>query len=137
MSALVLLIVRRQLAAQRRGEQCASMADTIASMPPRVVALLLALVLLFAGFAAPEQAIAAPQNIEQAHDGSIGDDRANDLPTPSSAEGAQDPSLLERACAAVEPALTVARPHRLGLAGLPSPFLEGPQRPPCPTHVLA
>jgi hypothetical protein len=106
-------------------------------MSPRVVALLLALVLLFAGFAVPEQDIAATQNLEHAHDGSIDDDRADDLPSQPSAENAQDPLLLEHPCVTVEPALTAARPHRFASAASQPPFLEGPQRPPCLTHILA
>ena len=106
-------------------------------MPSRVVALLLALVLLFAGFAAPEQAIAATQNVEHTHDGSSDEDRADDLPSQPSTENAPDPLLLERPCIAVEPALTAARPHRFALAAWQPPFLEGPQRPPCLTHILA
>jgi hypothetical protein len=119
-------------------------------MPPRVLAFLLAVVMLLSGFAAAEQAVAAPaQDLEQSaermlegasNDGRaevIDDDRADDLPAQPQAENAQDPLLPYVLFIASAPALTLAWPKRFSMAALPSPFLEGPQRPPCSTGIPA
>ena len=106
--------------------------------------------MLLTGFAAAEQAVAGPaSNTEQSaertlegasnegRDGIIDDDRADDLPAQPQAENAQDPLLPDALCIAAAPALTLAWPHRFCLAALLSPFLEGPQRPPCSTGIPA
>jgi hypothetical protein len=119
------------------------------TMPFRVVAFILAFVVLCSGFAAPEQARAdSTHNLEQAQeltlgdgrhhpDGSIDPDRADDLPAQPQAEGAHDPLLLEPPGPAVDRTLTLARPYRLGLAALSPPFLEAPERPPCSAAISA
>ena len=116
-------------------------------MPFRVIAFVLTLVLLCSGFSVPGQAMAdSAQNAEQAHDltladdhpdGSIDDDRSDDLPAQPQAESAQDPFMLAASCSPVDPMLTLARPHRLGLAARQPPFLEGPQRPPSSAVISA
>jgi hypothetical protein len=119
-------------------------------MPPRVLSLFLAVVMLLSGFAAAEQAVTGPaQNLEQGAErtleeasndvrgGVIDDDRADDLPAQPQAESAQDPLLPGALCVAAAPALSLAWPHGSSLAALLSPFLEGPQRPPCSTGIPA
>lgn len=104
--------------------------------------------MLLSGFAAAEQAVAAPkldQTTEHALEGAshddrgtaIDDDRAVDLPAQPHAESALDPLLPDALRIAAAPTLTLAWPHRFGLAALQSPFLEGPQRPPCSSGILA
>jgi hypothetical protein len=118
-------------------------------MPLRVVAFLLAFVMLLTGLAAAEQAVAAPSlALDQCDDptlvdagragdaGSIVDDRADDLPAQPHADG-EDSFLLESQCAAVDLPVTVALRYPFGEVILRSPFLEGPQRPPCSGPVLA
>ena len=117
-------------------------------MPFRVIAFVLTFVLLCSGFPAGQAMADSAQNAEQVHDltrgdarhhpdGSIDDDRSDDLPAQPQAETAQDSLLLEASCAAVDPTLTLARPHRLGLAARQPPFLEGPQRPPSSAIISA
>jgi hypothetical protein len=116
-------------------------------MPSRVLALFLAVVVLLAGFVAVEQAAGGPlfsahQDLALLDAGqggqgeSIDDDRAGDLPAQPQAEGVHD-LLLETRPAAVEPHLSEVLLHRRGFVALPSPFLEGPQRPPRPGSIAA
>lgn len=114
-------------------------------MPPRVIALFIAAVLLWSGFSTietPHDALAAstgeaPAWLPAAGDtaaglGSVADHHLDDLPVQAQADPPTD-----------LPALPVAA-HRLGLqplreplaAALPTaaawpPFLAGPLRPPC------
>jgi hypothetical protein len=120
-------------------------------MPPRVLALLLALVLFWSGFTTQEQAISfASSNNEQAavgspgelpqpvHDGSIDDHHLDDQPGQTLAEGAMDPlPLLTTGPAAAVPALTMSRPRPYAMAAWLAPYLDGPQRPPCAAPLVA
>lgn len=119
-------------------------------MPPRVLALFLALVLFWSGFTTQEQAVLfASSNIEQGlgapgylpppvHEGSIDDHHLDDQPGQTLAEGAMDPlPLLTTRLDARVPALTMSRPRPYVLAAWLAPCLAGPQRPPCATHLVA
>jgi hypothetical protein len=119
-------------------------------MPQRVIALLLALVLFWSGFTTQEQAISfAPSTIAQidgvsgdlpqsVHDGSIDDHHLDDQPGQTQAEGAMEllPLLMTRPAAGV-PTLTMSRPLPYAMAAWLEPYLAGPQRPPCATHLVA
>ena len=81
--------LRRSLPSQGEPGLCARQSAQgcqYSTMPPRVIAFLLAFVLLCSGFAVPEQAIAAAtQNAEQAHDRTVV--RRNDVRPNASAPG--------------------------------------------------
>ncbi len=62
---------------------------------------------------------------------------SDDLPTPFEAEGAQELPLLRRPFALAWPALGSPRPHRLGMAAIPSLFVDRLQRPPSATRFPA
>jgi hypothetical protein len=119
-------------------------------MPPRVVALFLALVLFWSGFTTQEQAVLfASANIKQGYsvpgdlpqpvdDGSIDDHHLDDQPGQMLAEGAMEllPLLMTQPAAGV-PTLTMPRPRPYAMAAWLEPYLAGPQRPPCATHLVA
>ena len=119
-------------------------------MPPRVLALLLALVLFWSGFTTQEQAVlfasasteqvdSLPGDLPQpVHDGSIDDHHLDDQPGQTLAEGAMDPlPLLMAQPAAGAPILAMSRPRPYATAFWLAPCLAGPQRPPCATHLVA
>jgi hypothetical protein len=119
-------------------------------MPPRVIALLLALVLLWSGLTTQEQAISfASSSIEQGysvpsdlpqpvHDGSIDDHHLDDQPGQTLAEGTMElPPLLMTRPAAGVPKLAMSRPRPYAMAAWIEPYLAGPQRPPCATYLVA
>jgi hypothetical protein len=119
-------------------------------MPPRVLALLFALVLFWSGFTTQEQAVlfasansgqvdSVPGDFPQpVHDGSIDDHHLDDQPGQTLAEGAMDPlPLLMARPAAGIPTLTMSRPRPYAMAAWLAPYLDGPQRPPCATHLVA
>lgn len=115
-------------------------------MVHRVIALFLALLLCWSGFATQEQAVAlasassdqvevgladqAPQPTEEDHLG--------DRPGHAQVEGALDfPALVMTLPSAAVPFLTMARPGPYARAAWLAPHLDGPQRPPCATRILA
>lgn len=112
-----------------------------ATMPIRVFSFLLTFMLLWSGFTQPDPAAAATMyNIErqvhgelsyQCHAESIDHVQADEPPAQLHGEAALDPLLLKAVWEALEPGLTLERPHRFGLAASGAPFLEALQRPPC------
>ena len=118
-------------------------------MPPRVIALLLALVLFWSGFTTQEQGVLfASANIEQGysvpgdlpqpvHDGSIDAHHLDDQPGQTLAEAAMEllPLLMTWPAAGVS-TLTMSRPRPCAMAAWLEPYLAGPQRPPCATHLV-
>jgi hypothetical protein len=119
----------------------------------RLFALVLALVLAWAGFAAQEpvrapaalgagQALAALQDgspswhLDPSPAGEPGQHEPHD--TQSHAETLSDlPALVPVRHAAQAPALTMARPGPYTLATLHPPYLDGLRRPPRPAHGAA
>ena len=114
-------------------------------MPPRVVALLLAIVLLWSGVAMTEQRFAfAAGDPAQSHDqaagesqhtdftGSLDDHLIDDQPIQPHAEHVLDfAALLDTEHDRHGHVLIAARPRPPVDVILLAPYLEGPQRPPC------
>ncbi|PNG46879.1 MULTISPECIES: hypothetical protein [unclassified Variovorax] len=116
-------------------------------MPPRVVALLLAVIFLWSGVAMTEERFAlVAGDLSQGHgqavaeslhtdfSGSLDDHLIDDQPH---AEHVLDlAALLNIQHDRGEQMLTAARPRPPADVILRSPYLEGPQRPPCAASVL-
>jgi hypothetical protein len=114
-------------------------------MPSRVLAFLLAVVLLWSGlntveaphvFAspAPEQVlvIAAGGSPSAPAEGSVEHHHLDDLPSQVQTElPPETPGLLPASPAPGAPRLVMALPHPFASAEAVSPFLAGPLRPPC------
>lgn len=114
----------------------------------RSLAVVVAFVLLYSGFgSAGTSAAARPAGIEAAdttlapalHAAAIDEPAhsTDDLRTPFEAEGAQELPLLHAPVALTWPGLSSPRPRRLGIAAMPSPFVEGLQRPPSAARIPA
>ena len=83
--------------------------------------------------------MASPGSLPQpVRDGSIDDHHLDDQPGQTLAEGALDPLplLMARPTAGV-PTLTMSRPRPYATASWLAPYLDGPQRPPCATPLVA
>lgn len=114
-------------------------------MPPRVVALLLAIVLLWSGVAMTEQRLGlASLGTAQGHSqsagesqhtdfsGSLDDHQVDDQPLQPHAEHVLDFTvLLDAGHDRTGQPLATIRPLQPADAIRPPPCLEGPQRPPC------
>lgn len=121
-------------------------------MPSRVIALLLAFVLFWSGFTTYEQAVLVEvTNAEQVDvrsadglangllDGVIDDHHLHDLPAAQAhAESVTDlPDLLLAPAEAPAPGLAMAPPRPYASRARMTPYLDGPQRPPCATALVA
>ncbi|MDO9313903.1 MAG: hypothetical protein Q7T97_05095 [Burkholderiaceae bacterium] len=121
-------------------------------MVSRLVALLVALVVFWSGFAAQETSITfSMANAEQQVDArSLGDpldrmagESANaqhpdELPAPACAEAQADlPAILTDGVLLPAPLLVMARPRPYAAITRLSPDLDGPQRPPCAHALIA
>jgi hypothetical protein len=101
-------------------------------MPTRVIALVIACVLLWSGFGAiePLQPDAAPA--VQLAAGSVVDHHLDDQPSQLQSEpGSQNPGLLPAPASLRPVALSMAAPHPFLLGVLRTPYLAGLLRPPC------
>lgn len=118
-------------------------------MPRRVIALLLAVVLIWSGlstFEAPS-AFAQPSTDQQhviAHaggpaglnDGSVEDHHLDDLPSQAQSDpSTETPGLLAAPLASLAPSLVMATPHAFVSAVAGPPYLAGPLRPPCSATI--
>jgi hypothetical protein len=114
------------------------------SMFSRLVASLLALVLLWSCLTAQElDPLSASANVEQADaalavspyagtDGSVGDHHLDDQPAQTHGEHhADSPGLLQGGPAVLATALLMFRRVPLSVAMRHPPYLDAPQRPPC------
>lgn len=120
-------------------------------MPSRVIAILLAFVLFWSGFTTYEQAVLVEvTNAEQVDvrsadglanglpDGAIGDHHLHDLPAQAHAESVTDlPDLFLAPPEAPAPGLAMAPPRPYASRARMAPYLDGPQRPPCATALVA
>ena len=114
-------------------------------MPSRVLAFLLAVVLLWSGlntieapdvFAlpSPEQRFVIVHAGSQAaaHEGSVEHHHLDDLPTQAPSEPPPEtPGLLPTPLAPSAQRMVMAQPHAFASAEAGPPFLAGPLRPPC------
>ena len=122
---------------------------TCDSMPPRVVSLLLAFILLWSAAAMTQQRFAFAESPAQSQrqvtdeslhtnfSGSIDEHQVDDQPSQPHAEHVLDFAVLldtERDRNGLQ--LAMIRPLQPVDVILPSPCLEGPQRPPCATSIL-
>lgn len=121
-------------------------------MLPRVIALFFALLLSVSAFAATggawsTDAPGRPSNTalfdagaaDASQDPVPADERPlDDQPGQSQSEGAIDPPALVMARPeAKAPLLAMSRPRPYAVAAWRSPYLDGPQRPPCTALVSA
>jgi hypothetical protein len=120
-------------------------------MPSRAIALLLAFVLFWSGFATDEQAVSiAVMNAEQLearsagdpanrlHDGTIEDHDRDSLHAQAHAESVTElPGLFLAPAEAPAPELAMAPPRPYTAPARSAPYLDGPQRPPCATALVA
>jgi hypothetical protein len=127
---------------------------TIAGMPFRVIALLLAFVLLWSGLSTIESPRAvAPASLAQQHrlgtttahageqaatqEGSVEHHHLDDLPLQAQGDTpTETPALLPAQPASGTSALRMAQPLGFVAAESGPPFLAGPLRPPCGTALL-
>lgn len=123
----------------------------MAFMPVRVIAFFLALVLLWSGFTAQEQAVSIAMTGAEQVDakspgepaqrvpgGSVDDHRLDDLPAQSHVESLGDgQALLMDRVQAPAPGPTMARLRPYAAFTRLGPYLERPQRPPCATVLVA
>jgi hypothetical protein len=114
-------------------------------MPARLIALLLAVVLLWSGlntieaprvFASPspEQVLAIDLAGGQAAaaEGSVEHHHLDDLPSQAQSDPPPEtPGLLPAPLAPSAPRMVMAKAHPFATAGTVPPFLAGPLRPPC------
>ncbi len=114
-------------------------------MPARVIALLLAVVLLWSGLntieaprafaqSSPEQAhaIVHAGGLAAAHDGSVEHHHLDDLPSQAQSDPpAETPGLLPAALVPRAGSAVMAPPRAFASADAGPPFLAGPLRPPC------
>jgi hypothetical protein len=114
-------------------------------MPHRVIAFLLAAVLLWSGlntieapraFASPspEQRLAIVHAGSQAapHEGSVEHHHLDDLPSQAQSDPPPEtPGLLPAPLASSAQRMVMAQPHAFASAETGPPFLAGPLRPPC------
>ncbi len=114
-------------------------------MPPRVIALLLAFVLLWSGIGTvevprsivsaspePQLALAEVDGQDTVHQGSVDDHHLDDL--PAQAQGDAPPETPGLLPAPLTPNLhggLLTEPRRLASVAFASTFLAGPLRPPC------
>jgi hypothetical protein len=122
-----------------------------AEMFSRTVAIFLALVLVWAGFATQEEAFsiasqnhppayAGPENdaSHRVSDGSVDDHHLDDQPVQAHAENLADqPGLFLVNPEARVSALAMTRPTLYITAAFTAPYLEALQRPPCVTALVA
>ena len=118
---------------------------TIARMPSRVIAFLLAFVLFWSGLStieapsalaqpSPEQSYALSHSGAQhsLDDGSVEDHHLDDQPLQAQGDpAAETPGLLPAPLMPSSQSLATAQPHTFVSAAIRSPFLAGPLRPPC------
>jgi hypothetical protein len=115
-------------------------------MSSRVVALLLAFVLLWSGLGSievPRAAAQAPAIVgladggsPAAAEGTVEQHHLDDLPSQALIDPpAETPGLLSSPLAPSAHALVMAQPRTLASAELRPPFLAGPLRPPCGTFA--
>jgi len=114
-------------------------------MPSRVLAFLLAVVLLWSGLntieapgafdsPATEQALAIANAGGQsaAHEGSVEHHHLDDLPSQAQSDPPPEtPGLLSSPHAPSAQRMVMAQPHRFASAAAGPPFLAGLLRPPC------
>jgi hypothetical protein len=114
-------------------------------MPPRVIALFLAIVLLWSGLSTLEapRALASPSPEQQhpiahasgsvaAHEGSVEHHHLDDLPSQAQSDPPPEtPGLLPTPLAPSAQWMVMAQPHAFASAETGPPFLAGPLRPPC------
>lgn len=113
------------------------------AMPARLIACLLAFVMLCCGFGSLERPAAGPAAGEPAAHGTLlaaaaalvadaAQPRPDGQPAPLAAEPLHEGSaLLPAPLAAPAPALAMVRPGPLRHVAIGAPHLEGPLRPPC------
>ena len=120
------------------------------SMPSRVIALLLAAVLLWSGLhtvespradapASPAQMVAIVHAMDgtAAHEGSVEHHHLDDLLSQALSEPPPEtPGLLAAPQAQSARWMATAQPLGLASAGAGAPFLAGPLRPPCDAALL-
>ena len=118
---------------------------TIARMPSRVIAFLLAFVLFWSGLStieapsalaqpSPEQSYALSHSGAQhgSDDGSVEDHHLDDQPLQAQGDpAAETPGLLPAPLRPSSQSLATAEPHTFVSSAAGSPFLAGPLRPPC------
>jgi hypothetical protein len=116
----------------------------------RLVATFLALVLCWSRLSAQEHSPMASAGADgtvmlaqalspyAGSDGSVDDHHLDDRPVQPHAESQADlPGLLPGGPALHAPELLMARPSPFAATMLRSPYLDGPQRPPCTPHSAA
>ena len=95
-------------------------------MPRRVIAFLLADVLLWSGLSTLEAPSAS------APEGSVEQHHLDDLPSQAQNDpSTEGPGLLPAPLTATAPSLVVAQPHVFVSGASGPPYLAGPLRPPC------
>lgn len=110
-------------------------------MPSRVIALLFAVVLLWSGlntneaprgFAQPLAEQLHAGDLEAGHEGSVEHHHLDDLPWQAQSDPpTEPPGLLPMPLRGIAPRVSLGHPLYARCATAPSPFLEGPLRPPC------
>jgi hypothetical protein len=114
-------------------------------MSPRLVAFLIAVVMCWSGFMTQEhvvfvasgyaEQVASSDTVDPRHDGddgSVEDHHLDDQPGQSQSGSAADlPALVMDDAQAKSSSLTMSRPAPYVVATWFTPFLDGPQRPPC------
>lgn len=119
-------------------------------MFPRAVAVLLALVLVWAGFATQEIAVSlawqgqvlaqeepAGDSPHHSADGSVDDHHLDDQPAQTHAENPADqPGLFLAGPMARSCAPRISKPNVYVAVAFAPPYLEAAQRPPCAPAVL-
>lgn len=113
-------------------------------MPPRVIAFILAAVLLWSGLSTAEAPLFASSSPEQrlaivaadgqaaAHQGSVEHHHLDDLPSQVQSDPPPEtPGLLPTPLAPNARWMGTAQPHAFASAETGPPFLAGPLRPPC------
>ena len=120
-------------------------------MPSRVLALFLAVVLLWSGLSTIEPLrSSAPASPAQQHmlvdaggpaalaDGSVEDHHLDDLPSQAQGDATSETTgLLPTPLKAGIPSLAMARSQTFQLTVMRGPFLAGPLRPPCRANLTA
>jgi hypothetical protein len=113
-------------------------------MISRVIAVLVAAVLIWSGLSTTEaprsltqasaelQANVVADDLDAGHVGSMGQHHLDDLPWQAQSEpAAEPPGLVPAPPSEITPPGRTTHPRSLRFAAVASPFLEGPLRPPC------
>ncbi len=114
-------------------------------MPRRVIAFLLAVVLLWSGLSTLEAPSASAQplpdqpyamahagGLAAAPEGSVEQHHLDDLPSQAQNDpSTEGPGLLPAPLTATAPLLVVTQPHVFVSTAAGPPYLAGPLRPPC------